>query len=1206
MPEDRPDPNVEIAPARPGRTGQPIIGIGASAGGIDALQRFFPAVAPDSGMAYVVVLHLDPDHKSILAEVIARASRIPVKTIENDDKVEPNRVYVIPPNATLTMEHGRLRLAKRGGTAADRNSVDNFLVSLAAEQGDNAACVILSGTGSDGTLGLRAIKEHGGLTLAQEDAEYDGMMRSALATGLVDYVLPAEQLAAKLADYFQYLTDRGQSHAPNEVRQEFSDYLTQICTLLRNRTGHDFSDYKDRTIARRVQRRMQVLQIDQPREFIERLRKEPRELDLLFQDLLIGVTNFFRDHQAFAVLEHKVIPRLFEGKGADDTVRVWVAGCATGEEAYSLAMLLREHRHKAQGTPKIHVFASDIDEHALAIARTGRYPAAVAKDVSPERLERHFTREDGTYRVVSDLREICLFSPHNMLRDAPFSKIDLISCRNLLIYLNQELQDRVIPLLHYALRDEGYLFLGASENVARHSRLFTVVDKSSRIFRCRRQPERRLAEFPLSAPDIRFRAGAPPRPGAAEGTLTGIAERQMLDRYAPPFVVINADGEVLHASRRTGRYLELPAGAPNNNIFNLARRGMQLDLRAALHKASASGEAAVRNNIVVATNGGQQAIELIVHPLHQRGHEELLYMVVFQDIGTIKSVLDGSQETQADMESANVQQLEMELRATKERLQTTTEELESSNEELQSSNEELSSINEELQSSNEELETSGEELQSINEELQTVNAELNARVEELSRANSDLANLLENTQIATVFLDRNLTVKSFTPAAKDLFRLVESDPGRPIAHVRARFRPDAVEDDALRVLRTLGTIERQVVSSEGDARYIMRLLPYRTVDHVINGVVITFADVTRISAAEARISQLTLDLRNRVESLETLLDLVPVAIFMLETEDGQPPRANRAGARLLGEKDDPGGLQRLAAPMRLFQNDREVPAADQPLQLAARTGQAIASFEWRLVRADASAVDVMIAATPLFGEHGQTRGAIAAVVDISERKQAEHQQQLLLHELQHRVKNILATVSSLAQRMLKDNGSVEEFASAFLARLRAMGRMHDLLAQRSWQGADLHELIMAAVGSYATPDRSNIALDGPHLMLRPGTSATLGMVLHELATNAAKYGALGDGDGRLEIAWKTETSREDDKLHIIWSETKAKPASPPDHDGFGTVLVRRSVEYELGGTVEFDFTASGLRCYITFPLTRDVDADSVIGLIAGSNGLPSS
>jgi len=583
----------------PGQT-CPIIGMGASAGGIEALRAFFGAVEVDCGFAFVVVQHLDPDHKSLLAEVLARFCNLPVISIEDNALIESNHVYVIPSNASLTIEAGRLHLTKPVGKRGHRTPIDAFFISLAQDQAENAACVILSGTGSDGTVGLRAIKDNGGLALAQEGAEYDGMMRSALSTGLVDFVLPADEMPAKLAEYFHHVKHVGDGDGPGALRKEITNSLGQLCGLLRTRTGHDFSGYKENTIIRRMQRRMHVLQIDNAKDFAERLRKDPREVSLLFQDVLIGVTSFFRDPPAFAALETLVIPHLFEGKGPEDAVRVWVPGCSTGEEAYSIAMLLHEYAQKSKATSKLQIFASDIDEHALEVARTGRYPLTISTDVPRKLLERYFSREDGAYRIVGDIRENVLVSLHNALRDPPFSKLDLISCRNFLIYLKPEMQNKLIPLFHYALGNSGYLLLGSSENVTRQSRLFSTVSKDNRIFKRRPQPQRQLPEFPLTAPAAPLsKQTLATRVKAIDASPQELAERQILKRYAPPYVVINAEGDVLHASGGTGKYLELPAGAPNNNVFSMARPGLRIDLRVAVRNAIQTGQSTVQNNILL-------------------------------------------------------------------------------------------------------------------------------------------------------------------------------------------------------------------------------------------------------------------------------------------------------------------------------------------------------------------------------------------------------------------------------------------------------------------------------------------------------------------------------------------------------------------------------------------------------------------------------
>lgn len=1173
----------------------PVVGIGASAGGLDALQRFFSAVSPQAGLAYVVVQHLDPDHSSRLAQILARATKLPVRQIDNEMPIEPDRVYVIPPGTLLAIAGNALLLSPGKGPGGVRGSIDVFLTSLAREQGQASACVILSGTGSDGTIGLRAIKESGGLTLAQADAEYDGMMRSAVTTGLVDFVLRPEEMPARIEAFFD-----GGLHAsdpPIAPPSVAGDGMRQIFAMLRARTGHDFTDYKDSTIVRRVQRRMHMLQLSDRNAFVERLRQSPREVDLLLQDLLIGVTHFFRDPAAFDALAREVIPHLFENKTPDDTIRVWVPGCSTGEEAYSIAMLLRDAAPRLDA-PRMQIFASDIDVPALELARIGRYPETIARDVPPERLERYFTREDGTYRVSGELREICLFSTHNLLRDAPFSKLDLLSCRNLLIYFNNDLQNRVIPLFHYALKPDGYLFLGPSENVTRHTRLFATVDKTYRLF-CRRGAlERRMPEFPLTSPDatLRRRLPATGRP-ASEPSVQAMAERALLERYAPAYVVINRDADVLLSSSGTGKYLELPAGVPDHNLLNLARAGLRLDLRAALHNAIQGGARMVQTNVTLMTEDGRQDVALSVQPLRHIGTPDQLYMVVFQEVGGVRPVPEphtiehGEDDIGTDPAAATIRSLEIELRIARERLQTTTEELESSTEELKSSNEELSSMNEELQSANEELETSKEELQSINEELQTVNAELSNRVEELSRSNSDMANLLASTQIATLFLDRDLTVKSFTPAAKDLFRLVESDTGRPITHVRALFDLDTLQEDAERVLRTLGFVERQIRLLEGDTRYVMRIMPYRTVDNVISGVVLTFTDVTRITEAEARIQALTTDLRHRIGNLETLLDLLPVGVLIADGNEGPRILVNQCGSALLGGHPRHDGLRSIAGPFTVAM--AEGPDR-RPLEETARQGSAVSIPEALLRRPDGTTRHVMVLTAPLRTESGTVRGGIAALVDISEMKAAEGRQTLLLHELQHRVKNILATVAALASRMARTRIPPEAFHPAFLERIGAMARTHDILSREAWAGAGLRAIAAVALEPYRAPGRPGPVVTGPDIMLRPNAATTLALVLHELATNAAKYGALASPEGQVEVAWVREEHESGGRIALAWTERGGPPAVAGG-EGFGLDFVRRSVEYELQGTARLEFTPTGLRCAINIPLAGNAAGPTELG-----------
>jgi two-component system CheB/CheR fusion protein len=753
----------------------PIVGIGASAGGVEALAAFFKAMPADNGMAFLVLMHLPPNHESMLAEILGRASRMPVTNAQNGEKVEAQHVYVLPPGAILTIHGGRLRLRRTGTDNRERAPIDVFFNSLAEDQGEHAIGIVLSGGGSDGTLGLKAIKENGGLTVAQganlSRPRFAEMPTSAVAAGFVDLLLPVEDMPERILAYVRDW-DAFDPERPGNA-------LSKIHSLLRARTGHDFSGYKERTFQRRVQRRMQVVQTTGLEDYVERLQKQPDEVNALFRDLLIGVTDFFRDAEAFHALETLFIPKLFEGKAAEDEVRVWVPGCSTGEEAYSIAILLREYMDRMELPLSVQVFATDIDEAAMGVARGARYPANLVKAVPPERLKRFFIRELGTYRLAKDLRDMCIFSAHSVIRDPPFSRLDLISCRNLLIYLKAGPQAQILPLFHYALRPGGYLFLGHAENISGASKLFLQLDKKYRVFQRRDLVVR--PPLPLRPFLPRGRQGGPAS-GANQSLLTRRSDAMpyvasiIAERFGPTYVIVDDAGEALCFSAGTGKYLQAATGPPTSDIVAMARPGLRADLRAALHLARETGRRVTRERVEVQINGGVQVIALIVEPIVDG--KETAYGVVFVDHGPIKTLQEGGSAELPDGEDTTVQQIERELQETKQRLQSTIEELETANEEFRSSNEELLSVNEELQSTNEELETSKEELESVNEELETVNNELTHKIDELDRANSDLNNLFQSTQIATVFLDRNLVIRSFTPAVVKLFNLIPGDRGR--------------------------------------------------------------------------------------------------------------------------------------------------------------------------------------------------------------------------------------------------------------------------------------------------------------------------------------------------------------------------------------------------------------------------------------------
>lgn len=850
----------------------PIVAVGASAGGIEAFEAFFRAMPVQNGMAFVVLAHLDPQRESMLPEILARWTRMPVVAARDNDRVIREKIFVIPPNAVMTIKGGRLHLRKRKNLA-ERMPLDAFFIALAQDQGEYAVGVVLSGSGSDGSLGIRAIKEHGGLTVAQgsdgSEARFKEMPESAAATGLVDLVLPVEDMAERLLAYARSSVDFDDAVETKSTRDAAA--LRQIYTLVRSRVGHDFSRYKERTFLRRVQRRMQILQTGTLANYVKRLQEDPREASLLFRDLLIGVTHFFRDREVFEALE-RFIPRLFNGKGADDTVRIWVPGCTTGEEAYSIAMLLREYADRLPVVPNIQVFASDIDENALATARNARYPAALVRDIAPARLNRFFVREGANYHVVREIRDLCVFSAHSLIRDPPFSRLDLISCRNLLIYLNGDLQTQLIPLFHYALRPGGILFLGTSENVSRHTELFAPLDKRWRIFERQNLVSRELVAFPTGTGHGRLPSEMSrliPPLSAPDGTtaLAALLRRIatiVTENFAPAYVVVNKDGEIVYYSSRTGRYLQPAEGPPNRDLLTMAQKDLRLDLRAALHRARETGETATTDDAAVPVNGERQRVRLTVMPVSEAG--ETLYIVLFIDLGALATD-NRAVKAPTGAEDDTIRQLERELQTTKERLQSTIEEFETSSEELKSSNEELLSVNEELQSANEELETSKEEIQSINEELQTVNAELTAKVEELARANDDLKNLFESTQVATIILDHELRIRSFTPAIEGIFSLIPGDRGRPLADIVNRLDGRDIHRD-LRVAAERGhVVERRLTSQDGHSHYLMRILPYRMLDKPVNGALVTFVDITKVIAAEKREKILVSELNHGVKNM---------------------------------------------------------------------------------------------------------------------------------------------------------------------------------------------------------------------------------------------------------------------------------------------------------------------------------------------------
>ena len=850
-----------------------VVAVCASAVSTGSLEHVLTRLPPQPEAAVIVVLQrreaLDEDG---FARALAGAGRETV-TILDGVPVEAGKIYLPAPGTVVTVEDNRFHTRPAEQAPGERGVIDTLLVSLARDEDGRCIAVALAGTDGDGTLGVKAIKQESGLALAEETAESaagDLAMSSSPAAG-ADAVLPRAELTARLAALIGQVA-RAKGRAPDVPGEKAA--LGSIAAVLRSRTGHDFHGYKPSTFLRRVQRRMQVAQLEDVQRYVELLRAQPEEAQNLFNDLLIGVTAFFRDAREFEVFERAVVPKLFENKTANDQLRVWVVGCSTGEEAYSIAILLRERMARLDETPHVQIFATDLDGRALAAARTGRYADAIAKTMPPERLARWFSKEGDTFCVARELREMCIFSQHSIIKDPPFSRLDLVSCRNLLIYLEPALQARVIPLFHFALNPGGVVFLGNSENASRHTGLFAPVEPRSRIFRRLDTAARVLPDLPFAAVGRRLDGAgseaAPGRPRPAAGSLARRAER-FAERYAPAFVLVDGDHNAVQFFGRTGRYIDPAGGVASLNILQLVHPDLRIDLRAALAQAAEDGRTVQVENLRVGLNGSRLSVDLVVEPI--RADDATSFVVLFRDGTAVSDADDGGASPSAVAQGEHARLLEAELRVTKDRLQATIEELESTNEELKSSNEEYQSLNEELQSANEELQTSKEELQSVNEELTTVNGELAHRVQELGRANSDLKNLLESTQIATVFLDNDLKVTNFTPAAADVFHLVEADIGRPIGHIKPRILYEDLQDDARRVLRSLHVVEREIGTPQAGAIYMVRMLPYRSTDNVIAGVVLTFMDVSARRQAEERLRESEAKLAADLAGMRRLYDL---------------------------------------------------------------------------------------------------------------------------------------------------------------------------------------------------------------------------------------------------------------------------------------------------------------------------------------------
>ncbi|WP_232725824.1 chemotaxis protein CheB [Qipengyuania seohaensis] len=1126
--------------------GVPVVAIGASAGGLEALREVFGARDDETGLAFVIIQHLDPTHESLMAQLIERYTSMKVTQAEGGEVLKADHIYVIPPAHGLAVTDGVLELTEFSDPRGQRRPIDDFFDSVANDRNHLAACVILSGTGADGSRGLRAIKEMGGLAVAQdpETARYDGMPVSAIATGLVDVIAKPADIIDVVSDFFE----RGPSEKVEDEAREVADRIDELCEVLRETVGHDFSRYKRSTLVRRVARRMQVLSIEDAGRYVRRIRSDGDECRALFQDLLINVTQFFRDGDDFRTLHKEVIDSIVRNARDRQEVRVWVPGCSSGEEAYTIAMLFAESMRREDKRPYVQIFATDIDDKMLDIARSATYPVSALPDIPAEFQHHYVIGGTDTFSMVPQIRDMVRFSLHNVVRDPPFSKIDLVSCRNLLIYFDEDLQKIVLPLFHFALRDSGFLFLGTSEGIGRFEDLFETLDQSARIFKRRNvKSNYNLQLARTNAPTYvrrRERSDAP-SDQRSSGSTEVAALRRLAEKYSPVSFLVDQEGALLQKWGAAGRYLEFPDRLERTvHVPTLARPGLREVIGPLLRKVVEGQARLIVRDQEITTEFGRINSSVLCEPIGPGG-----YLIVIRETGALRP-FDEDDFADFEIGDGQLQFLEEELQNTRHRLRSTVEELETTNEELKSSNEEMMSMN--------------EELQSTNEELTTVNDELKTKVDQVTVANADLKNFFATTELMVLVVDGDLNLRSFTEAATQIFPINERDIGRQLDVLPSQLK----DQSYLRMAKAAATQGRSedyhTSLSDGSRDYIGRVIPYRQMDGEIDGATIVFTDVTDALAMER-------DLREERERLRLALEVAKIGVW--EYEPGTDRTVlDKTERRLLELGDDEGDtmepiLAKLPGP------DRD--SVNTALRLAMDGGK---DFD-------------EVFCLPL--ENGGTRwlhglgrrimsseGAkfIGVTYDITSEREMLAEREIMLREMNHRVKNLFAVIAAMVAISRREADNLDDFAEDLRNRIHALGRSHALTTRHADGGSvHLRELLDTVLAP--AHENQKLKFDGPEVEVPNAKLTSVALILHEWATNASKYGALGDENGSVTVNWDFDGN----DLRLDWIES-GSTGEDGNGKGFGTRLLEVTAR-QLSGRVEGEKAENGYTRRLVFPLT---------------------